>query len=135
MTFSAIQPAPTYSEGQTMEQIHNRPMTGRAALVTNEIDKRPDHAANAQWLKDNPAAMPQVGAGRWAVYDRASQLRGHLVGEGPTRDTRFKAIIATNEWTPPGHAPGGSGITLHDAGAHLLDGGRGGRQLDAEVGD
>jgi hypothetical protein len=65
--------------------------------------------------------MPQVGAGRWAVYDRAGHLRGHLVGDGPTRDTRFKAIAEANEWMPPGEAPGGYGITLHDAGAHLLD--------------
>jgi hypothetical protein len=101
----------------------------------DETDKRPDHAANAQWLKDNPAAMPQVGAGRWAVYDRAGHLRGHLVGDGPTRDTRFKAITVTSESTPPIDAPGGYGITLHDAGAHLLDAGVGGRQLDAGAGD
>ncbi|MEO3861216.1 hypothetical protein [Acrocarpospora sp. B8E8] len=81
----------------------------------NEADERPDHATNAQWLKDNPDAMPQVSAGRWAVYDRQGQLCGHLVGNGPTLDTRFKATA---------HLPGppdSFGITLHDAGAHLLD--------------
>ncbi|MGN9845153.1 hypothetical protein ACTMTI_44220 [Nonomuraea sp. H19] len=92
-----------------------------APAQPNEAGERPDHAANAQWLKDNPDSMPQVGAGRWDVYDRAGHLRGHLVGDGPTRDTRFKAIAATKERTPPGDAPGGYGITLHDAGAHLLD--------------
>ncbi|MFG1710430.1 hypothetical protein ACFLIM_45415 [Nonomuraea sp. M3C6] len=89
----------------------------------NEAGQQAEHAANAQWLKDNPAAVPQVGAGRWAVYDDAGHLRGHLVGDGPTRDTRFKAIAAANEGMPPGSAPGSYGITLHDAGAHLLDGG------------
>jgi hypothetical protein len=79
-------------------------------------DERPDHAANAQWLKDNPDAMPQVGSGRWAVYDRAGLLCGHLVGDGPTRDTRFMAIPEPKEDSPSGY-----GITLHDAGAHLLD--------------
>jgi hypothetical protein len=78
-----------------------------------------EHAANAQWLKDNPAAMPQVGAGRWAVYDRTGRLRGHLVGNGPTRDTRFMATVG--EKPPAGGSPDGYGITLHDAGAHLLD--------------
>ncbi|MGR6919947.1 hypothetical protein ACU635_37420 [[Actinomadura] parvosata] len=86
----------------------------------SEGDERPDHAANAQWLKDNPGAMPQVGDGRWAVYDRAGQLLGHLVGDGPTRDTRFQAISVAAEEPPPGQAPA-SGITLHDAGACLLD--------------
>jgi hypothetical protein len=98
-------------------------------LQADGSEERPDHAANAQWLKDNPAAMPQVGTGRWAVYDRAGHLRGHLVGDGPTRDTRFKAISATNEWSPPDQEPG-YGITLHDAGACLLDAGAGGRQPD-----
>lgn len=94
----------------------------------DEVDERAEHAANAQWLKDNPAAMPQVSAGRWAVYDREGHLCGHLVGDGPTRDTRFKATVATNEWMPPGGVPDGFGITLHDAGAHLLDAvARGGR--------
>ncbi|MFI7706881.1 hypothetical protein [Nonomuraea sp. NPDC049480] len=101
---------------------------------TNGADEWPDHAANAQWLKDNPDAMPQVGAGRWAVYDRAGHLRGHLVGDGPTRDTRFKAIGATNEWSPSDQAPG-YGITLHDAGAYLLDTSVGGRQPDEGAGD
>ncbi|MBO3751406.1 hypothetical protein J5X84_35490 [Streptosporangiaceae bacterium NEAU-GS5] len=78
-----------------------------------------EHAANAQWLKDNPAAMPQVSAGRWAVYDRAGRLRGHLVGNGPTRDTRFTATASGKRSS--GSAPDGYGITLHDAGAHLLD--------------
>lgn len=84
-----------------------------------EVDERAEHAANAQWLKDNPASMPQVAAGRWAVYDRAGHLCGHLVGDGPTRDTRFKAINADNDRMPAGSAR--FGITLHDAGAHLLD--------------
>ncbi|MFI6323428.1 hypothetical protein ACIBG8_38285 [Nonomuraea sp. NPDC050556] len=74
---------------------------------------RADHATNAQWLKDNPDSMPQVGAGRWAVYDREGTLRGHLVGGGPTLETRFKS-------TSKG-APDSFGITLHDAGAYLLD--------------
>jgi hypothetical protein len=87
----------------------------------DETVERPDHAANAQWLKDNPAAMPQVSAGRWAVYDRDGHLCGHLIGDGPTRDTRFKATTATDDRTPPDDTPGGYGITLHDAGAHLLD--------------
>ncbi|MFC5822585.1 hypothetical protein [Nonomuraea insulae] len=86
----------------------------------NGADESPDHAANAQWLKDNPVAMPQVGAGRWAVYDRDGHLRGDVVSGGPTRDTRFKATSATNEWSPTDQAPG-YGITLHDAGAYLLD--------------
>lgn len=101
----------------------------------NKADEQPDHAANAQWLKDNPAAMPQVGAGRWAVYDRAGHLRGHLVGDGPTRDTRFKAVTATNERTPPGDPPAGYGITLHDAGACLLDTGAVAGGLDEKAGD
>ncbi|WP_146615752.1 hypothetical protein [Nonomuraea aridisoli] len=100
----------------------------------NGADERPDHAANAQWLKDNPDAMPQVGAGRWAVYDRAGHLRGHLVGDGPTRDTRFEAISATNEWSPPDQAPG-YGITLHDAGAHLLDTSVGDGTPDESIGE
>jgi hypothetical protein len=83
--------------------------------------ERAEHAANAQWLKDNPIAMPQVAAGRWAVYDRAGHLCGHLVGGGPTRDTRFKAITAANESMATDAAPSSYGITLHDAGAHLLD--------------
>ncbi|MBB5076426.1 hypothetical protein [Nonomuraea endophytica] len=87
----------------------------------NEADGQAEHAANAQWLKDNPAAMPQVGAGRWAVYDREGTLCGHLVGDGPTRDTRFKAIVAADEPASPDDVPSGFGITLHDAGAHLLD--------------
>ncbi|TDD13394.1 hypothetical protein [Nonomuraea diastatica] len=99
-----------------------------------EADEQPDHAANAQWLKDNPDAMPQVGAGRWVVYDRAGHLRGHLVGDGPTRDTRFKAISATHEGSPPDHALG-YGITLHDAGAHLLDTSVGGGQPEDKTGD
>jgi hypothetical protein len=93
---------------------------GEAPAQRSEVDERAEHAANAQWLKDNPDAMPQVGVGRWAVYDRAGHLCGHLASDGPTRDTRFRAIAADNEWMPPG-APGGSGITLHEAGAHLLD--------------
>ncbi|MEV0592939.1 hypothetical protein [Nonomuraea cavernae] len=101
----------------------------------NEAGEQPDHAANAQWLKDNPAAMPQRSAGRWAVYDRAGHLRGHLAGDGPTRDTRFKAIISANDWTPPGDAPVGYGITLHDAGAHLLDTGVLEGSLDEGAGD
>jgi hypothetical protein len=94
-----------------------------------EPDPQAVHAANAQWLKDNPDAMPQVSAGRWAVYDRAGHLRGHLVGDGPTRDTRFKATASER---PPaadvldGDVPDGYGITLHDAGAHLLDAAVGG---------
>ena len=92
------------------------------AAPRNEVDEQAEHAANAQWLKDNPASMPQVSAGRWAVYNRAGLLCGHLVGDGPTRDTRFQAITADNDWMPAGGAPGGYGITLHDAGAHLLDG-------------
>ncbi|MFC4114462.1 hypothetical protein [Nonomuraea zeae] len=99
-----------------------------------EADERPDHAANAQWLKDNPDAMPQVGAGRWAVYDRLGHLLGHLVGDGPTRDTRFKAISETNEWSPADRPPG-YGITLHDAGAHLLDTSVGGGQPEESKGD
>ncbi|MGP4103585.1 hypothetical protein [Nonomuraea sp. KM90] len=91
----------------------------------SETDARPGHAANAQWLKDNPDAMPQVDAGRWAVYDRAGRLCGHLVGDGPTRDTRFRAVAADDDWMPAG-SPGGTGITLHDAGAHLLDAATGG---------
>jgi hypothetical protein len=113
-----------------------RKTEGHAAEATShpkETDERPDHAANAQWLKDNPDAMPQVGAGRWAVYDRAGHLRGHLVGDGPTRDTRFKAISATHEGPPPDHALG-HGITLHDAGAHLLDISVGGRQPEDKTG-
>ncbi|MFI9559195.1 hypothetical protein [Nonomuraea endophytica] len=86
-----------------------------------QLSEAEEHAANAQWLKDNPAAMPQVSAGRWAVYDREGTLCGHLVGDGPTRDTRFKAIVAANEPTSSDDAPSGYGITLHDAGAHLLD--------------
>ncbi|WP_043629050.1 hypothetical protein [Nonomuraea candida] len=86
----------------------------------DEADERPDHAANAQWLKDNPDAMPQVGDGRWAVYDRAGRLRGHLVGDGPTRETRFKAMSATSEGATAGQERA-YGITLHDAGARLLD--------------
>jgi hypothetical protein len=86
-----------------------------------ELDERAEHAANAQWLKDNPTAMPQVSAGRWAVYDRAGRLCGHLAGDGPTRETRFKAVIAEYDSMAPGSAPGRYGITLHDAGAHLLD--------------
>jgi hypothetical protein len=82
----------------------------------SEADEQAEHTVNAQWLKDNPDAMPQVGAGRWAVYDRDGHLCGHLVGNGPTRDTRFKATA-----TESPDAPGGFGITLHDAGAHLLD--------------
>ncbi|MEU4580128.1 hypothetical protein ACBI99_01850 [Nonomuraea sp. ATR24] len=100
-----------------------RKTEGHAAQASshpNKTAERPDHAANAQWLKDNPASMPQVGTGRWAVYDRAGQLLGHLVGDGPTRDTRFKATSATREGAPADHAVG-HGITLHDAGAHLLD--------------
>lgn len=62
--------------------------------------------------------MPQVSAGRWAVYDRAGLLCGHLVGDGPTRDARFRAIAIAKVQT---EAPDGYGITLHDAGAHLLD--------------
>ncbi|MGP3965716.1 hypothetical protein ACTWPT_58215 [Nonomuraea sp. 3N208] len=100
----------------------------------NGADEWPNHATNAQWLKDNPVAMPQVGAGRWAVYDRDGHLRGHLVGDGPTRDTRFEAISATNEWSPPGQTPG-YGITLHDAGAYLLDTSVDGRRLDEGAGD
>ncbi|MGP3962264.1 hypothetical protein ACTWPT_40355 [Nonomuraea sp. 3N208] len=88
----------------------------------NKADQQAEHAANAQWLKDNPVAVPQVGACRWAVYDNAGHLRGHLVGDGPTRDTRFKAIAAEDEEMPDDSAPGAYGITLHDAGAHLLDG-------------
>jgi hypothetical protein len=84
--------------------------------VEEQPDERPDHAANAQWLKDNPAAMPQVDSGRWAVYDRTGRLCGHLTGDGPTRDTRFMAIPDTDDSPPSGY-----GITLHDAGAHLLD--------------
>ncbi|MEU4223614.1 hypothetical protein AB0F17_04920 [Nonomuraea sp. NPDC026600] len=94
-----------------------------------EVD---EHAANAQWLKDNPASMPQVAAGRWAVYNRAGHLCGHLVGDGPTRDTRFKAINADNadnDRMPAGGAH--FGITLHDAGAHLLDGGTHGGLAEA----
>ncbi|TMR95679.1 hypothetical protein [Nonomuraea basaltis] len=93
----------------------------KAPAQRSETDERAEHAANAQWLKDNPDAMPQVSAGRWAVYDSAGHLCGHLVGDGPTRETRFKAIAAANEWMPPGDASGSYGITLHDAGAHLLD--------------
>ena len=103
------------------------PATMESAPRT-EVDERAEHAANAQWLKDNPASMPQVAAGRWAVYDRAGQLCGHLVGDGPTRDTRFrainfKAINADDDRVSAAGAPGSFGITLHDAGAHLLDGG------------
>ncbi|MEV0999515.1 hypothetical protein [Nonomuraea sp. NPDC050202] len=105
-----------------------------APAPPKEDGEQPDHAANAQWLKDNPDAMPQVGAGRWAVHDRAGRLRGYLVGDGPTRDTRFKAISATQEGAPPDHALG-HGITLHDAGAHLLDAGAGGRQPEDNTGD
>ncbi|MEV4571306.1 hypothetical protein AB0K12_46805 [Nonomuraea sp. NPDC049419] len=102
------------------------------ASPREEADERPDHAANAQWLKDNPDAMPQVGAGRWAVYDRDSHLLGHLVGDGPTRDTRFRAISATQEGAPDDRALG-HGITLHDAGAHLLDAGLGGEHPDDDI--
>jgi hypothetical protein len=91
----------------------------QAVAEPTQLDERAEHAANAQWLKDNPTAMPQVSAGRWAVYDRAGRLCGHLVGDGPTRETRFKAVMAEND--SPGSAPGSYGITLHDAGAHLLD--------------
>ncbi|PRX61639.1 hypothetical protein B0I32_1148 [Nonomuraea fuscirosea] len=99
-----------------------------------EADERPDHAANAQWLKDNPDSMPQVGAGRWAVYDRAHRLRGHLVGDGPTRDTRFQATGVTPEEPGPGHVLG-HGITLHDAGAHLLDSGVDGKSPEEKPED
>ncbi|MEV0161670.1 hypothetical protein [Nonomuraea fuscirosea] len=94
--------------------------TAEALSQQEEADEQPDHAANAQWLKDNPDSMPQVGAGRWAVYDRAHRLRGHLVGDGPTRDARFKATSATRDGAGPDQVLG-HGITLHDAGAHLLD--------------
>ncbi|GAA0439617.1 hypothetical protein Acor_13780 [Acrocarpospora corrugata] len=86
-----------------------------------KLDEQAGHAANAQWLKDNPDAMPQVSAGRWAVYDRFGRLCGHLVGNGATRDTRFKAVVVASEWMPTGGTPDGYGITLHDAGAHILD--------------
>ncbi|MEW9532435.1 hypothetical protein [Microbispora sp. NPDC049125] len=86
-----------------------------------EVDERAEHAANAQWLKDNPAAVPQTSAGNWDVYDRVGHLCGHLVGNGPTRDTRFKAIAAVNEWMPAAGMPDAYGITVNDAGAHLLD--------------
>ncbi|MFB4267954.1 hypothetical protein [Nonomuraea sp. GTA35] len=105
-----------------------------APAPPEEADEQPDHAANAQWLKDNPDAMPQVDAGRWVVYDRAGQLRGYLVGDGPTRDTRFKAVSTTQEGTPPDQALG-HGITLHDAGAHLLDAGQDGRRPEDDTGD
>ncbi|SEH03593.1 hypothetical protein SAMN05444920_1407 [Nonomuraea solani] len=111
-----------------------RKTEGHAAEAPSQPDERSDHAANAQWLKDNPDAMPQVGAGRWAVYDRAGQLLGHLVGDGPTRDTRFKAISATHEGSALDRAPG-YGITLHDAGAHLLDTSVGGSPSEDEQGD
>jgi hypothetical protein len=104
--------------------------------VQPNAGERAQHAANAQWLKDNADAMPQVGIGRWAVYDRDGHLLGHLVSGGPTRDTRFKAINAADEWMPPGDAPGHYGITLHDAGAHLLDtGAAAGTEPDEEAGD
>ena len=98
-----------------------RKTEGQVTEEPAELDERAEHAANAQWLKDNPTAMPQVSAGRWAVYDRAGRLCGHLVGDGPTRETRFKAVTAENGSMAPGSAPGSYGITLHDAGAHLLD--------------
>jgi hypothetical protein len=94
-----------------------------------EVDERAEHAANAQWLKDNPASMPQVAAGRWAVYNRAGHLCGHLVGDGPTRETRFKAINADDDRMLADSAR--FGITLHDAGAHLLDGGAPGGLAEA----
>ncbi|MGW0802423.1 hypothetical protein [Nonomuraea sp. NPDC002799] len=92
-----------------------------APAERSEADRQAEHADNAQWLKDNPDAMPQVDGGRWAVYDRDGHLCGHLVGDGPTRDTRFKAIAESGTGTPPDDGAGGYGITLHDAGAHLLD--------------
>ncbi|MEV1243774.1 hypothetical protein AB0L53_06615 [Nonomuraea sp. NPDC052129] len=107
-------------------------LTTMESAPATEADERAEHAANAQWLKDNPASMPQVAAGRWAVYNRAGHLRGHLVGDGPTRETRFKAISADkadNDRMPAGSAR--FGITLHDAGAHLLDGGTHGGLAEA----
>lgn len=89
-----------------------RTNTDHLVLQAARPDKA-EHAVNAQWLKDNPSAMPQVGVDRWAVYDREGNLRGHLIGGGPTRDTRFKAV---EDGASDSH-----GITLHDAGAHLLD--------------
>jgi hypothetical protein len=85
--------------------------------VRNNDDVRVGHGANAQWLKDNPSALPQVGPGRWAVYDRTGHLCGHITGDGPTRETRFKAVTAEGEPV----AEDSFGITLPDAGAYLLD--------------
>ncbi|MEV0381527.1 hypothetical protein [Nonomuraea sp. NPDC050643] len=106
-----------------MSSARNTPdlAAAEASAQPEAPDERAVHAANAQWLKDNPDAMPQVGAGRWAVYDRSGHLRGHLVGDGPTRDTRFRATAVPDEKAPSGPEPSGHGITLHDAGAHLLD--------------
>jgi hypothetical protein len=85
--------------------------------VRNNDDVRVGHGANAQWLKDNPSSLPQVGPGRWAVYDRTGHLCGHITGDGPTRETRFKAVTAEGEPV----AEDSFGITLPDAGAYLLD--------------
>ncbi|WP_336207256.1 hypothetical protein [Nonomuraea sp. LPB2021202275-12-8] len=108
-----------------------RDSNGSAAVEDtqqSQAGKQFDHASHAQWLKDNPAALPQVSAGHWAVYDREGRLCGHLTGDGPTRETRFKAVTeASGETTPDSY-----GITLHDAGAYLLDAGM---HDDPEEGD
>lgn len=128
--------ADSHRQGARRDMSSARKTEGLAAVAPSqpkEAGGRPDHAANAQWLKDNPDAMPQVGDGRWAVYDRASHLLGHLVGDGPTRDTHFRAISATQERAPADHALG-HGITLHDAGAHLLDAGVGDEHPEDDTG-
>jgi hypothetical protein len=51
------------------------------------------------------------------VYDRTGHLCGHITGDGPTRETRFKAVTAEGEPV----AEDSFGITLPDAGAYLLD--------------
>jgi len=98
--------------------------------VRNNDGVRVGHGVNAQWLKDNPSALPQVGPGRWAVYDRTGHLCGHITGDGPTRETRFKAVTAEGEPV----AEDSFGITLPDAGAYLLDVAGHGEQGDAADG-
>jgi len=79
-----------------------------------------DRAERIAWVKANPSALRRITGDYFEVTGRNGRVGGHVLGDGPTRDTAYKAIDIRNEAIAPEYAPGGYAPTRDEAAAMLV---------------
>lgn len=91
-------------------------------MTETEQSKRTRLADNREWLRANPGALERVGVHNyWTVTDRDGNYAGDVLGDGPTKETRFKAIHVNDQWMNPEEAPAVAyGTSKEEAAAHLI---------------